>query len=338
VATPEVLSLSGEKDRFTFGDSGKLNYAWFVGGIPAYSGWSGDPAADAGLAHPPRIISEKPLILEFRDPLGGTHPLWYDASYWWEGLRVPLSVQRQLAAFLRPFSQVHSMQTVFLSLIAILIAVLVPFCLLSHRVRRVIRGGGIQNWVLIGWPAATCAMYSLVLFNFRYIAAYLVLIGLGIATLLVQPLQNTARTKALISAALLLILVCAVRLRPILLTAVHPDEGGALTRTEGMDNGPSSAAVAGELVRLGVRPGDELGVLGHSLDCYYARLAGVRIVAQIWEDPEQIAGLNAPEVRRVLTQLKQIGVKALVARAKPGFVNDEGWIAVPRTDVYIRML
>jgi hypothetical protein len=61
-------------------------------------------------------------------------------------------------------------------------------------------------------------------------------------------------------------------------------------------------------------------------------------VAQIWEDPEQIAGLNAPEVRRVLTQLKQIGVKALVARAKPGFVNDEGWIAVPRTDVYIRML
>jgi hypothetical protein len=96
--------------------------------------------------------------------------------------------------------------------------------------------------------------------------------------------------------------------------------------------------VAGELVRLGVRPGDELGVLGHSLDCYYARLAGVRIVAQIWEDPEQIAGLNAPEVRRVLTQLKQIGVKALVARAKPGFVNDEGWIAVPRTDVYIRML
>ena len=34
LAAPLVLSLSHEKHRFTFGDSGKLNYAWFVGGIP----------------------------------------------------------------------------------------------------------------------------------------------------------------------------------------------------------------------------------------------------------------------------------------------------------------
>ena len=64
----------------------------------------------------------------------------------------------------------------------------------------------------------------------------------------------------------------------------------------------------------------------------------MRIVAQIWETPEQIAGLSASEVRRVLSQLKQIGVKALVARAKPGFVSDEGWIAIPGTDVYVRRL
>jgi len=27
-----------------------------------------------------------------------------------------------------------------------------------------------------------------------------------------------------------------------------------------------------------------------------------------------------------------------VSRVKPGFVNDHGWIAVPRTDVYVRVL
>jgi len=48
--------------------------------------------------------------------------------------------------------------------------------------------------------------------------------------------------------------------------------------------------------------------------------------------------LSAPQVRQVLSQLKQIGIKALVSRSKPGFVNDDGWSAIPRTDIYVRML
>jgi hypothetical protein len=334
VAAPLVLSLSHEKHRLTFGDSGKLNYAWFVGGIPVYSGWNGQPAENGTPAHAPRRISEAPLILEFRAPVSGTQPLWYDPSYWWEGLRVPVSVQRQLAGLLRPFTQAHSIQTVLLASTA----ALVPLCLFSSRVRRVFRGGGIQNWILIVWPAAACVMYSLVLFNFRYVVPYLVLTCLGTAALPLQPFRRATMNRALFAAALLLALDGAVRLRPVLHAAFRPDAGGPLTREEGRDNRASSAAVAHELARLGIRPGDEISVLGHSLDCYYARLAGVRIVAQIWEDPEQVAGLSAPQVRQVLSQLKLIGVKALVSRSKPGFVNDEGWTAIPRTDVYVRML
>ncbi len=226
------------------------------------------------------------------------------------------------------------MQTVFLALAA----ALAPLCLFSSRVRKVMRGGGIQNWILIVWPAAACLMYSMVLFNFRYVAPYLVLICLGAVALLLQPFRSATRSRALLAAALLLALAGAVRLRPAVHAAFRPGDGGPLTREEGRDNRTSSAAVAQELARLGIRPGDEISVLGHSLDCYYARLAGVRIVAQIWEDPEQMSGLSAPQVRQVLSQLKQIGVKALVSRSKPGFVNDEGWTAIPRTDVFVRML
>jgi 4-amino-4-deoxy-L-arabinose transferase-like glycosyltransferase len=334
VAAPLVLSLSHEKHRFTIGDSGKLNYAWFVAGIPVFSGWNGQPAENGIPAHAPRRVSEAPLILEFRAPVSGTQPLWYDPSYWWEGLRVPFSVQNQLYGLFRPFTQAHSMQTVFLALAA----ALAPLCLFSSRVRKVIRGGGIQTWILIVWPAATCLMYSLVLFNFRYVAPYLVLICLGAAALLLQPFRSATRSRALLAAALVLALVAVVRLRPAVQAAFRPDDGGPLTREEGRDNRTSSAAVAQELARLGIRPGDEISVLGHSLDCYYARLAGVRIVAQIWEDPEQVSGLSVPQVRQVLSQLKQIGVKALVSRSKPGFVNDEGWTAIPRTDVFVRIL
>ncbi len=325
VAAPLVLSLSYEKHRFTFGDSGKLNYAWFVAGIPDYSGWNGQPPETGTPLHAPHRISESPVILEFRNPVRGTLPIWYDASYWWDGLRVPLSPQRQLAGLFRPFTQVHSIQTVFLSFAA----ALVPLCLLSARVRKVIRGGGIQTWIFILWPAATCLMYSMVLFNFRYVAAYLVLICLGAVALILQPLPSSVRTKTLFAAALLLAVVCGVRLL---------GSFGASSRQIGRDNATSSMAAAEGLVRLGIQPGDEIAVLGHSLDCYYARLAGVRIVAQIWEIPEEIAGLNAAQVSQVLSQLKQAGVKALVSRSHPGFVNDDGWIGIPRTDIYVRRL
>jgi hypothetical protein len=62
-------------------------------------------------------------------------------------------------------------------------------------------------------------------------------------------------------------------------------------------------------------------------------------VAQIWEDPDKIAGLSASRVHQLLAQLRQIGVKALVSRTgKPGFANDEGWVAIPSTNIYVRML
>jgi hypothetical protein len=210
--------------------------------------------------------------------------------------------------------------------------------LLNVRVRKVIRDGGIQTWILILWPGATCLMYSLVLFNFRYIVAYLVLIGLGVAALLLQPFRGVVRARALLAGALLLALGCTFRLFPIAQAAFRHDDGGPLVREAGRDNGPFSIAAAQGLARLGIRPGDEIAVLGLSLDCYYARVAGVRIVAQIWEDPDDIAGLSAPQVGQVMSKLKEIGVKALVARARAGFVNDEGWSAIPRTDIYVRMI
>jgi hypothetical protein len=47
VAAPLVLSLSLEKHRFTIGDSGKLNYAWFVGGVPPTPGGTASPRKTA---------------------------------------------------------------------------------------------------------------------------------------------------------------------------------------------------------------------------------------------------------------------------------------------------
>ena len=99
--------------------------------------------------HPPRRISEAPLILEFRTPVGGTHPLWYDASYWWDGLRVPTQratpVGGTVATVYPGAFDADGVPCAGRSVLA-------PLCLLNSRVRKVIRGGGIQNWILILWP------------------------------------------------------------------------------------------------------------------------------------------------------------------------------------------
>jgi hypothetical protein len=311
-----------------------LNYAWFVAGIPAYSGWRGQPPETGTPVHPHHIVGEGPLILEFRAPVPGTLPIWYDPSYWWEGFKTPISVNRQIGALLRAFTATHSMQTLFLALTA----VLASLALVNSRVRGVVRAGGMQTWILLAWPASACLMYSLVLFNLRYVVAFIVMMGLGAAALFLQPLRSSTRVRALMAATIVLALVCAVRLRPIALRALRPDTRESLTRQEGQDTDASSAAVAEALYRMGIRPGDEISQLGHSLDCYYARRAGVRIVAQIWEDPDEYVNLGAPQVQQVLQKLKQLGVKALVSRSKAGFVNDRGWSNVPGTDVYIRPL
>lgn len=334
-AAPLVLSLSYQKQRLTFGDSGKLNYAFVITDVGAFSGWLGQRPEYGVPAHAPRAVSLDPMVLEFRSPVRGTLPIWYDPSYWWEGLKIPIDIRSELDGILRPFRLVHSIPMLLLALAA----ALAPLCLLNFRVRKLIREGGIQTWILVVWPAAACLMYTLVLFSFRYVLGYMVLAGIGAAALLLQLLPPAARVRVLLAAALLLALAGTVRLRPIFQEAVSSAGRASLPLEEDKDNAPTSTAIAQGLARLGVRPGDEISVVGHSLDSYYARLAGVRIVAQIWEDPDKIAGLGASRVHEVLGQLRQIGVKALVSRtAKPGFVNDEGWVAIPNTNIYVRML
>jgi hypothetical protein len=52
-----------------------------------------------------------------------------------------------------------------------------------------------------------------------------------------------------------------------------------------------------------------------------------------------VANLDREEVQRILAELKRSGVKALLSRtANPGFVHDQGWVAIPNTPVHVRML
>jgi hypothetical protein len=77
---PYIAALSRQKHRFDFGDSGALNYAWYVSGTdkmhlgPWMTGSFG--SASVKLIHPEVQLLAQPGIYSYRAEPYGTYPAW----------------------------------------------------------------------------------------------------------------------------------------------------------------------------------------------------------------------------------------------------------------------
>ncbi len=96
VSAPLILLLSRQKGRLTFGDSGRLNYAWFVSPRTFWRNWHGEIPGSGVPAHPTRQLLRHPPLFEFDGPVVGTYPPWTDPSYWNEGLKWRFQLKPQL--------------------------------------------------------------------------------------------------------------------------------------------------------------------------------------------------------------------------------------------------
>jgi hypothetical protein len=309
IAAPYVALLSVQLGRFSIGEAGRLNYAWFVNRLPMYAGWAGGPHDPHGMAeHPPRALVERPVTLEFSSPLRGTYPLWYDPSYWHAGARTRFDLRQQLAALREGFSELVRAALRMNTFAAGALALL----LLSAR-----RIAGKQTlrryyWQL-GWPLAACAMYALVCVEYRYLGAFFALFWLGVYGLLGSGIDAPTRKWVLRT------VMCAAMISSIVRQAAPgPQEAGPADHR----------ALAETLHSLGLREGDRLAVVGPGFREYYARLARLRIVAEI-RDGEQFWRLTPPEVDRLAERLASVGVRAIVARDRPGGSEAAPWRDVP---------
>jgi 4-amino-4-deoxy-L-arabinose transferase-like glycosyltransferase len=79
VSAPFIAALSWNVHRFTFGDSGKINVAWFVNGPRPmnrfYHHWQGGGMPSGRALHPTRKIDNSPEVYEFATPVAGTYPV-----------------------------------------------------------------------------------------------------------------------------------------------------------------------------------------------------------------------------------------------------------------------
>ena len=265
VGLPWVVNLQRKTGRLTFGDSARLNYAWHVNGVRPFVHWQGDSDRFGQPLHPTRLILRKPATFEFGHPIRATYAPWYDPSYWYEGVRPHFVWSDQLHAFGRSarawFDILCERQWVLALMVAILI---------HRRGRwRATWRGWIERYDLLVPAVAACVMYSAVLVEPRYVAPFIAIFWLaiisGVRLGVGRPVKRA--TNGLVAGFLLV-------------TALATIQQLAISRHSGRSASWHRDA-ASALHELGLNRGDGVAVIGDSLRAYWARLAGLRIIAEI---------------------------------------------------------
>jgi len=319
-AMPLVVALSAMKGRPTFGDSGALNYAMYVNGAPRWVHWHGQPPGTGVPAHPMRQLSHDPALYEFAQPVPGSYPLWYDPSYWYEGIKPHFSLRGEAWALFRAAN-------VYLKLISrtgALYAAFLGLALLARRAGSWEFEGKKLFWVWLPSFAAF-GMYALVHVEQRFVG--------GFALMLLMWVLSSLRVSERAAARF--------RRRAILLAGFAPGLAVGWAAARGLydvaRNKPDEHwVIAQQLHALGIPPGTEVGYIGTGLEASWAHLAGVRIIAEVPErELQRFAAADAERRQRVLALFSSVGARAVVTRNTDAANPADGWREIPGTRHFI---
>jgi len=316
VAAPLVTALSARAGRLSFGEAGRLNYAWYVDRLR----WADDvehPKPFETPDHPAPKLTTTPVTLLFASPIKGTYPLWYDPSYWYAGLKVRFNLRGQIRTLKQTLEDYEEVVTDSIAFIAGAIVLGV----LALR-----DGSGLmlprRLWWQLAWPLAAGLMYALVHVEARFLAAFMVLLWLAIYGALM--LQVDRRIAGAICATVLLTVM-------VPFTAQVARESTRIARDFVHPKTPDYQIAALGLRELGLQNGDRLAIVGYGFDCYYARYDRLRVVAQI-PNATEFWHLSAPELKSLEERLAAVGVKAVVASNRPAVSAAADWKDVKVSD------
>jgi hypothetical protein len=320
LALPLIISLSAQKGRLTFGDSGALNYAMYVDGATLWVHWHGQPPGTGVPAHATRELSSSPLVFEFAQPVPGSYPPWYDPSYWYEGIKPHFSLRGQAWALFRA----ANLYLKLISRTGALYAVFLALVLLARKTGKWKFDAKNLFWVWLPSFAAF-GMYALVHVEERYVSGF----ALVLLMWMLSSLRLSEKTGAHFGSRMILL----AGLAPVVAIAwvVARDLYDVMR-----DKPNEHWVVAQELHAMGIPPGTDLGSIGTGLGAYWAHLAGVRIIAEIpdIERPRFVAA-DAARRQQVLGLFSSVGAKAVVTRNADATNPAEGWRPIPGTHYFI---
>jgi len=322
ISGPFIIAISNAKGRLTFGDAGKYNYWLAVNNynLNINRHWDVSIHHNSGTPkHAVRKIFDNPRVYEFGTPIKGTYPVWYDPSYWYDGLKVKFDLKKQIIAIKQSLSNYYHL---FYPSQSILIFSILTLYLMTHRKLNIIKHIS-QNWILM-FPAITgLSMYTIIYVLPRYVAPFIVLFWLGILSSI--HLHYSEESKRLLKNIAILIVSVTV-----IITATHllkrKDSPPSLTQIQ----------VASELNKMGISPGDKVASIGYSFPHFWARLARVKIVAEMPSEDAKLFWKSDSNVQsKVIDAFRSTGAKVIVTGLMPREIPQPGWEKIADTDYYI---
>src|SRR5438445_9282667 len=171
IASPFITILSRSKHRVTFGDSGSIAYEVYVNGVDQFV------PASSSLKHPINKIHDMPPTYEFGGPIEGTYPLWYDSTYWHEGITPYFDLAQQfhaiaasLVTYWRQFCSVFLQLNDTVALIVLYLISPQPSACFKRA---------WASWPFLIICLAAMGLYALVYAESRYFAPFIVLFWLA---------------------------------------------------------------------------------------------------------------------------------------------------------------
>jgi hypothetical protein len=349
VAGPYIAALSHQKGRFDFGDSGNLNYVWFVAGTEKMHLQQNQTAlfgsADVHLQHPEKQLLDSPPMFSYKQLPYGTYPDWFDTSFFNERIKAHMNPRLQIIVIGQCIMRILRYMCNHPEAYALLAVLL----LLGARLYPAWRLTANAFWLvpfLLG--IATLCIYGIVNVEDRYLsAAFLVLLLPLFAAMRISPATEHATilsiaTRTGASAAIALLALLAVGESARTVGELRRHLVFALSPTGWYDHDIFPAAHA--LNDLGVGPGDSvacIGTIACLYDIYWARLAGVRILTEIYvPNPPLYPYLAAmPNREQAYDVARREGAKVLVGYFDPGLMTgtnpvSAGWHELGQTHFY----
>lgn len=332
ISGPWIALISASRGRFTFSDASTITYLRYVQGLP-FVHWQGeDPPVNGVPLHPTRQVFADPSIYEFATPIGGAYPVATDPVYWYEGAETRLNLPAQLRLLL-------ASGLFYLDLFARQQAVLVTAVLLAWWLGWQRPSSPLfllRRYSLTLIALAAFALYAPVLVEGRYVGVFVILFW---GDLLANWRLPDSPTNHRLIPALSLIAVAVMWLN---IFAFNLD--GLVTVTRGTTTAsvtnappptwPGETAVA--LHELGLHPGDQVGIIGYGFDAFWARLARVKIVAEMPDSAADLFWRGSDETQtQVLQAFAQSGARAVVAEYVPAYANTTGWQQVGNSNYHI---
>jgi len=338
VAGPFIAALSIAKARFTFGETGRYNYAVHVNMVPPVH-WQGENKANGLPAHPTRKIFDRPATFAFENPVGGTYPVWYDPSFWYEGIRLHFDPRVEVKTM---WKNVRWEIELFFYLNGSFAAAWFLLFYVSGKNLHVLSDLRVF-WFLLAPAIAALLFYSLVHWEWRYVSPFVtVTIVCGFLSIRLPDATESRRLFAAVAVLLSIMLVCpfgpgSIRLKSGLFDFLDPSR----------EDPNSDQEVAAEMQKIGLHPGDAVTSLWFSNlgMSEWAHLAGLRIIGEVyyWPDrPETLVNdfwqADSLTQAKVIEALKSTGARAVISPEAPRGSASAGWVRVGITKYYVYWL